>query len=114
MEGALLVGVLVDLALAVRVRGLRFERSGDTAVRLGSAATVHLGGTAAEIVAAEDEVMSGRHPEQPYVIVVQPTVADPTRAPSGRHVVWAYCHVPHGSDVDMSGRIEQQIAQARD
>jgi phytoene dehydrogenase-like protein len=80
-----------------------------TAPAVGTAATVHLGGTATEIVAAEGEVVSGRHPARPYVIVVQPTVADPTRAPAGKHVVWAYCHVPHGSDVDMTVAVERQF-----
>jgi phytoene dehydrogenase-like protein len=73
------------------------------------AGTVHLGGTSAEIVAAEDDVMRGRHPERPYVLLAQQTLFDTTRAPDGLHTVWTYCHVPHGSTVDMTARIEAQI-----
>jgi len=73
------------------------------------AGTLHLGGGFGEIAAAEADVAAGRHPESPYVLVVQPAVADPSRAPAGQHPLWAYCHVPAGSDVDMTGRIEAQI-----
>jgi phytoene dehydrogenase-like protein len=76
---------------------------------VAQAATVHLGGTLAEIAAGEAEVAAGRHPERPYVLTVQPCVADPSRAPAGRHVLWAYCHVPNGSTVDMTTAIEDQI-----
>jgi phytoene dehydrogenase-like protein len=79
----------------------------DPAVALS--ATVHLGGTMAEIAAGEAEVAAGRHPERPYVLTVQPCAADPSRAPAGRHVLWAYCHVPNGSTVDMTTAIEDQI-----
>ena len=75
----------------------------------GRAATVHLGGTMAEIAAAEGVVAAGGHPERPYVLLAQQTVADPTRAPAGRHTAWAYCHVPNGSPVDMTERIERQV-----
>ncbi len=73
------------------------------------AATVHLGGTLPELVASEAAVAAGQHPDRPYVIVVQPGVVDPSRAPAGQHTLWAYCHVPNGSRVDMTGRIEAQI-----
>jgi phytoene dehydrogenase-like protein len=73
------------------------------------AGTVHLGGTLAEIAASEREVWQGRHPERPFVLLAQPTLFDDTRAPAGKHVAWAYCHVPHGSTVDMRERIEAQI-----
>jgi len=73
------------------------------------AGTVHLGGTLDEIVAAEGEVARGRHPARPFVILVQASLFDPTRAPEGRHTGWAYCHVPNGSSVDMTGRIEAQV-----
>ena len=73
------------------------------------AATIHIGGTFAEIAGAEDEVWQGQHPENPFVILVQPSLFDTTRAPVGKHVVWAYCHVPNGSTFDMSERIETQI-----
>jgi phytoene dehydrogenase-like protein len=76
---------------------------------VGRAGTVHLGGTAAEIVAAERDVARGRHPDRPFVLLVQPTTADPSRAPEGRHTLWAYCHVPNGSPVDMTAAIEDQI-----
>jgi phytoene dehydrogenase-like protein len=73
------------------------------------AATVHLGGTMAEIAAAEAAVAAGGHPERPYVLLAQQTLADPSRAPEGRHTAWAYCHVPAGSPVDMTERIERQV-----
>jgi phytoene dehydrogenase-like protein len=75
------------------------------------AGTLHLGGPFEQIAAAEAEVAAGKHPQDPYVLVVQPGVADPSRAPAGRQTLWAYCHVPSGSDVDMTGRIEAQIAR---
>ncbi|HEX9541677.1 MAG TPA: NAD(P)/FAD-dependent oxidoreductase [Streptosporangiaceae bacterium] len=73
------------------------------------AGTVHLGGTFAEVAASEEQVAAGGHPDFPYVLVVQPDVADPTRAPEGQQTLWAYCHVPSGSTVDMTARIEAQI-----
>jgi phytoene dehydrogenase-like protein len=73
------------------------------------AGTVHLGGTFAEVARSEADVNAGRHPEQPYCLIAQPGVVDPTRAPAGSHTLWGYCHVPSGSAVDMSGRIEAQI-----
>ena len=72
-------------------------------------ATVHLGGTLDEISLSERQAWRGQHPERPYVILVQPTLFDAGRAPEGRHVAWAYCHVPHGSTRDMSEAIEGQI-----
>ncbi len=51
----------------------------------------------------------GLTPEQPYVLVAQQSLFDPTRAPAGKHTAWAYCHVPNGSEEDMTGRIEAQI-----
>ncbi|HET9257128.1 MAG TPA: NAD(P)/FAD-dependent oxidoreductase [Pseudonocardiaceae bacterium] len=76
---------------------------------VASAATVHLGGTLEEITAAERDVMRGRHPARPFVLLVQPCVADPSRAPGSAHTLWAYCHVPNGSDLDMTAAIEAQI-----
>lgn len=73
------------------------------------AGTVHVCGTLDEIARAEREAASGEHPEKPFVLLSQPSVFDPTRAPRGRHTVWAYCHVPHGSSFDMAPRIEAQI-----
>jgi phytoene dehydrogenase-like protein len=72
-------------------------------------ATVHVAGTLADVVACEAEVAAGRHPARPYCIVAQPGVVDPTRAPDGQQTLWAYCHVPAGSTVDMTARIEAQI-----
>ena len=74
-----------------------------------SAGTVHVGGTMAEIAASESAVARGEHPHRPFVLVAQPSVFDSTRAPDGKHVAWAYCHVPNRSSVDMSDRIEAQI-----
>jgi phytoene dehydrogenase-like protein len=79
------------------------------ALECRQAATVHLGGTLPELAAAEAEVAAGRHPDRPYVIVVQPGVLDPSRAPEGQHTLWAYCHVPSGSTADMTSRIEAQV-----
>lgn len=77
--------------------------------RVAEAGTVHLGGTLAEIAASEGDVARGRHAQRPYVLCVQPSVADPTRAPEGKQVLWAYCHVPNGSTVDMTAAIEAQL-----
>lgn len=76
---------------------------------IAAAGTVHLGGTLDEIAASEAEVARGRHPARPYVLAVQPCAADPSRAPAGRHILWAYCHVPNGSAVNMTVAIEDQI-----
>jgi phytoene dehydrogenase-like protein len=71
--------------------------------------TLHVGGTLEEIARSEAEVAAGRHAERPFCIAVQPGVVDLTRAPEGQHTFYAYCHVPAGSTVDMSERIEAQI-----
>ena len=73
------------------------------------AGTIHLGGAMDEVAHAEREVWSGRHPERPFVLLSQPSLFDPSRAPEGRHTAWAYCHVPNGSDFDMADRIEAQV-----
>jgi phytoene dehydrogenase-like protein len=75
----------------------------------GGAGTVHVGGTLAEVAAAEAEVQSGRHPARPFVLLAQPTRFDRTRAPDGLEAVWGYCHVPNGSTLDMTDAIEAQI-----
>jgi phytoene dehydrogenase-like protein len=75
----------------------------------GSAATVHVGGSLAELVASEREVTRGRLPEKPFVLLVQPSLFDAARAPAGCHTAWAYCHVPNGATVDMTARIETQV-----
>lgn len=74
-----------------------------------TAGTVHVGGPLAEVAHAEATVAAGRHARAPFTLVGQPTVADPTRSTAGRHVVWAYCHVPHGSAVDASPVVTAQI-----
>jgi phytoene dehydrogenase-like protein len=71
--------------------------------------TVHLGGTLEEIAASERDAWNGRHSNRPFVLLSQPTLFDPSRAPAGRHIAWAYCHVPGGSAVDMLPHIEDQI-----
>jgi len=73
------------------------------------AATVHLGGTLEEIAGSEADVAAGRHPGRPYVLFVQYAPWDTSRAPEGKTTAWAYCHVPPGSDVDMTERIEAQV-----
>ncbi|MDX6597326.1 MAG: hypothetical protein QOE87_1213 [Gaiellales bacterium] len=73
------------------------------------AGTVHLGGRLEEIAEAEREVAQGRHATRPFVVVAQQSLFDPTRAPSGAHTLWAYCHVPNGSELDVREAIESQI-----
>ena len=73
------------------------------------AGTIHLGGSFAEIAEGELAAWEGRLHDKPYVLLVQATVCDPSRAPAGKHTLWAYCHVPNGCDIDMTGAIEDQI-----
>jgi phytoene dehydrogenase-like protein len=73
------------------------------------AATVHLGGSTAEIVDSERTVANGRCPERPFVILAQQSLFDAARAPEGKHTAWAYCHVPNNSKIDMTDRIESQV-----
>jgi phytoene dehydrogenase-like protein len=73
------------------------------------ASTVHLGGTFAEIAAAERSCWRGEMPERPFVLFSQPTAFDPGRAPPDRHVGWAYAHVPHGWAADATAALEAQI-----
>lgn len=80
-----------------------------TAPECARAATVHLGGTLEEIAASEAAHVRGALHERPFVLFVQPTLFDPTRAPPGRHTAWAYCHVPHGYAGDALDRIERQV-----
>ena len=79
------------------------------AAECGRASTVHLGGTLAELELSEQQAWSGTAPDRPFVLLTQPTLFDPSRAPAGKHTVWTYCHVPGGSTVDMLPRIEAQI-----
>jgi phytoene dehydrogenase-like protein len=73
------------------------------------AGTLHLGGTLGEIAVSERAAFDGRIADRPYVLLSQPTLFDPSRAPAGHHVAWGYCHVPSASTVDMLDRVEQQI-----
>lgn len=76
---------------------------------VGRAGTVHLGGTFEEIAASEADAASGRISPRPFVLLAQQSQFDRTRAPEGRNTVWAYCHVPHGSTVDMTDAILGQV-----
>ncbi len=84
-----------------------------TAADCQRAATVHVGGTLAEITRSEHDAFFGYLPppkqDKPFVLLVQPSLFDPTRAPEGKHTAWAYCHVPAGSDIDRTDAIERQI-----
>ncbi len=73
------------------------------------AATVHLGGTMAEIAASERAAFNGRIDKRPFVLIAQPSLFDASRAPEGQHTAWGYCHVPNGSKEDMTGCIEAQV-----
>jgi phytoene dehydrogenase-like protein len=73
------------------------------------AATVHLGGSMEEIAASEAAMSRGKISERPFVLVTQPTLFDSSRAPEGKHVAWAYCHIPHGSRADCLENLENQI-----
>ncbi|MDA8057112.1 MAG: NAD(P)/FAD-dependent oxidoreductase [Actinomycetota bacterium] len=76
-----------------------------------AAPTVHLGGDFRSVARTLSEVAAGRHPVRPSCIVVQPSVIDPSRAPAGRHVLWATCPVPHGSTCDVTDRVEDELEQ---
>jgi phytoene dehydrogenase-like protein len=70
---------------------------------------VHVGGTLGEITRSERTMLQGRIPENPFLLVAQPTLADPSRAPEGKHTAWVYCHVPYNSTEDATGRMEAQL-----
>jgi phytoene dehydrogenase-like protein len=80
-----------------------------TAAELNEAGTVHLGGTFEEIARSEGQIARGRAPERPFVLLVQPSLFDRSRAPAGKNTIWAYCHVPNGSTADMTEPILNQI-----
>jgi phytoene dehydrogenase-like protein len=79
------------------------------AAECARAATVHLGPTLEEIAASEAAAWRGGIAERPYVLLAQQSLFDPTRTPAGQHSAWAYCHLPNGSSVDMTERIERQV-----
>ena len=70
---------------------------------------MHLGGTLDEIAISERAAHTDHPAERPFVLLTQPSLFDPSRAPAGQHTAWAYCHVPHGSSFDMTERIERQV-----
>jgi len=80
-----------------------------TAKECLKAGTVQLGATYSEIAEAERAAWQGRVSERPFIVLAQPSLFDPSRAPTGKHSAWAYCHVPHASSMHMTDRIEQQI-----
>ncbi|MBA3498335.1 MAG: NAD(P)/FAD-dependent oxidoreductase [Gemmatimonadales bacterium] len=80
-----------------------------TAAECGRAATVHLGGTLEEVAASEAAHERGEMHERPFVLFVQPTLFDGSRAPAGKHTAWAYCHAPNGYAQDLTGHIERQV-----
>ena len=80
-----------------------------TTTELRGAGTLHVGGSRAEIASGEKLVAEGRHARSPYVLVAQPSIVDPGRAPAGQHVLWAYTHVPRNSDVDQTEAITAQL-----
>lgn len=77
--------------------------------KCNEASTVHLGGTLEEIAQGEKDVWEGRHNNKPFVLLTQQSLFDSERSPEGQHTCWAYCHVPNGSEKDMSEIIENQI-----
>jgi len=79
------------------------------AKEVARAGTVHLGGTLEEITASEDAANNGKECDRPFVLLVQPSLFDDSRAPVGKHTAWAYCHVPNGSSRDMTEAIESQV-----
>jgi phytoene dehydrogenase-like protein len=96
---------LLSALLQAAVHEIRLSPESSDAARIQERAASSF----AEIARAERDAWNGRIAEHPFVIVTQPTLFDPSRAPAGRHVAWAYCHVPHAAGADMLSRIEAQI-----
>jgi phytoene dehydrogenase-like protein len=80
-----------------------------TAEECRKAGTIHIGNTYQEIAASEKTAGTGKHSDKPFVLLAQQSLFDPSRAPEGKHTSWAYCHVPNGSQVDMTSIIEDQV-----
>ena len=93
----------MDWALSAPVPWKAFE--------CARAATLHLGGTLEEIALSEASAWRGKHAERPFILAAQPSLFDPSRAPDGKHTLWAYCHVPNGSTFNMADRMEKQIGR---
>ena len=96
------------MAGVFRLIGIRRRRT-FTVRPLRQAGTVHLGGTIEEIAAAEACTAKGGYAEKPFVLAAQQSVFDKSRAPEGKHTLWAYCHVPNGASKNMTEIIEAQI-----
>jgi phytoene dehydrogenase-like protein len=80
-----------------------------TAHKCRQVTTVHLGNSFNEIMQSEQATWNGKYSREPFVIFVQPAIVDASRAPAGKHIAWAYCHVPNGSEVSMIDAIEKQV-----
>ncbi len=80
-----------------------------TAARCRQAGTIHIGNTFNEIANSELQTSNGKIVDKPFVLLAQQSLFDASRAPAGRHTAWAYCHVPNGSQVDMTQAIEKQV-----
>jgi phytoene dehydrogenase-like protein len=78
---------------------------------LARAGTVHLSGTLAEVAGAERSTWEGEPAARPFLLVAQQSAVDPSRAPAGSHTLWVYAHVPHGSNVDVTGHIDQRLEE---
>src|SRR5262249_23576388 len=79
------------------------------AAECAQAGTVHLGRSLTEISESESAPWRGRTAERPYVLLAQPSLFDPSRAPAGKHTAWAYCHVPNGFRGEMADAIENHV-----
>lgn len=104
--------LLTHMKLAPGVFKLDYALSGPMpwlAEACRNAATLHLGGSLPELAESEARVSRGELPERPFVLVAQQSQWDSTRAPAGQHTLWAYCHVPNGSDVDATAQLEAQL-----
>jgi phytoene dehydrogenase-like protein len=104
--------LLTNVQLGAGVFKLDYALSGPmpwTSEACRHAATLHLGGTMKEVAESEARLSRGEAPERPYVLVAQQSLFDDTRAPAGQHTLWAYCHVPNGSDLDVTAQIEAQL-----
>jgi phytoene dehydrogenase-like protein len=80
-----------------------------TAPGCHDAGTIHLGNTFEEIASTEQQCWDGKIVEKPFVLLAQPSLFDSSRAPTGKHTAWAYCHVPNGSKINMTVAIEKQV-----